>query len=76
MREAAKWNKATRKRGGGGIHIYIPQEQIERALCHANLDPKEMELQASAVGMGTAWSGRARILVTLRRAPDEQGGRP
>lgn len=76
MREAAEWNKATRREGGGGVHIYIPQEQVERALRNAEIDPKELNLQAKICGMGTAWKGRARILVTLRRSPEAPGGGP
>ena len=67
-REPRKWNKATRV-GGGGIHLYIPQEIVEMALVGANIPKDSKNLSARVYGLNSKKNGSARILVKLRVGP-------
>lgn len=65
-RAAGRWSKATRT-GKRGVTVYIPQEQIERAMISAGLDPQETDLEAKVTGAATNWKGYARFIVEVRK---------
>jgi len=66
MKQPNEWSKATRKKGTGGIHLYVPKEKLERALANARIDPSEIDLVIKVHPMKTNWRGRARILIELK----------
>jgi hypothetical protein len=76
MREASIWTKATRKMDkngmvSGGIHIYIPQEELERALSDGQMDLKDSELEVCITAMRDKHRNRGSIHVRVRhRKPD------
>lgn len=67
MREAGEWNRAARIKTGG-IHIYVPKEEVERALAQAGLDPSSTALMVKTTSFKTNHKGRARILISIKEA--------
>ena len=65
MREPSTWTKATRK-NGGGIHVYIPMEVVEKALGDGQLDIKDEELEVCFTALRDHKRGRGSIHVRVR----------
>jgi hypothetical protein len=66
MKEPNMWSRATRKKGNGGLHLYVPKEMLERALSDALIDPAENDLLIRVHTFKTNWKGRGRIMVELK----------
>jgi hypothetical protein len=65
MREASTWTKATRK-NGGGIHLYVPMEIVERALADGNIAIKNEELEVCFTSLRDKTNGRGSIHIRIR----------
>jgi hypothetical protein len=64
-RNPAEWNKASRV-GNAGLHLYVPKEEVEKALASAGIPIDARSLVVKSTWLKTSSRGTGRLVVQLR----------